>query len=174
MLEFKSENGRTFFMEEEDKACISVLASGYIITPNGDFISSSNDHGMSFGGFYYLLEGKNPIEEDKLHTMEAINKLGQLGYSLFLGTKRTTNNYQDMSLGFGVVYIPENITEDQKKYLKVLLETNCRRWNKEEKLLTIEYALITIEGKMHQISEDDFNNIINDNSKKYVKNNNKN
>lgn len=79
-----------------------------------------------------------------------------------------------MSLGFGVVYIPENITEDQKKYLKVLLETNCRRWNKEEKLLTIEYALITIEGKMHQISEDDFNNIINDNSKKYVKNNNKN
>lgn len=173
MLEFKSENGRTFFMEE-DKACISVLASGYIITPNGDFISSSNDHGISFGGFYHLLEGKNPIEEDKLHTMEAINKLGQLGYSLFLGTKRTTNNYQDMSLGFGVVYIPENITEDQKKYLKVLLETNCRRWNKEEKLLTIEYALITIEGKMHQISEDDFNNIINDNSKKYVKNNNKN
>ena len=174
MLEFKSKNGRTFFMEEEEKAFISVLANGYIITPGGDFISSSNDHGMSFGGFYHLLEGKNPTEEDKLHTMEAINKLGQLGYSLFLGTKRTTNNYQDMSLGFGVVYIPENITEDQKKYLKVLLETNCRRWNKEEKLLTIEYALITIEGKMHQISEDDFNNIINDNSKKYVKNNNKN
>ena len=174
MLEFKSKNGRTFFMEEEEKAFISVLANGYIITPGGDFISSSNDHGMSFGGFYHLLEGKNPIEEDKLHTMEAINKLGQLGYSLLLGTKRTTNNYQDMSLGFGVVYIPENITEDQKKYLKVLLETNCRRWNKEEKLLTIEYALITIEGKMHQISEDDFNNIINDNSKKYVKNNYKN
>ena len=106
--------------------------------------------------------------------MEAISKLGQSGHSLFLGTKRTTNNYQDMSLGFGVVYIPENITEDQKKYLKVLLETNCRRWNKEEKLLTIEYALITIEGKMQQISEDDFNNIINNNSKKYVKSNNKN
>ena len=174
MLEFKSKNGTTFFMEEEEKAFISVLANGYIITPGGDFISSSNDHGMSFGGFYHLLEGKNPTEEDKLHTMEAINKLGQLGYSLFLGTKRTTNNYQDMSLGFGVVYIPENITENQKESLKALLETNCRRWNKEEKLLTIEYALITIEGKMHQISEDDFNNIINDNSKKYVKNNNKN
>ena len=166
MLEFKSKNGKIFFMEEEEKAFISVLANGYIITPNGDFISSSNDHGMSFGGFYHLLEGKNPTEEDKLHTMEAINKLGQSGYSLFLGTKRTTNNYQDMSLGFGVIYIPENITEDQKESLKALLETNSRRWNKEEKLLTIEYALITIEGKMHQISEDDFNNIINDNSKK--------
>ncbi len=170
MLEFKSKNGKIFFMEEEEKAFISVLANGYIITPNGDFISSSNDHGMSFGGFYHLLEGKNPTEEDKLHTMEAINKLGQSGYSLFLGTKRTTNNYQDMSLGFGVIYIPENITEDQKESLKALLETNSRRWNKEEKLLSIEYALITSEGKMQEISEEHFNEIVNDNSKKYAKN----
>ena len=174
MLEFKSKNGKSFFIEEEDKSFISVLASGYIITQNGEFIGSMNDHGMSFGSFYYLLEGKNPNEEDKLHTMEAISKLGQSGHSLFLGTKRTTNNYQDMSLGFGVIYIPENITEEQKKSLQALLETNSRRWNKEEKLLTIEYALITIEGKMQQISEDDFNNIINNNSKKYVKSNNKN
>ena len=169
MLEFKSKNGTTFFMEEEEKAFISVLANGYIITPGGDFISSSNDHGMSFGGFYHLLEGKNPIEEDKLHTMEAINKLGQLGYSLFLGTKRTTNNYQDMSLGFGVVYIPENITENQKESLKALLETNSRRWNKEEKLLSIEYAIITSVGKTQQILEDNFYEIVNINSKNYVK-----
>ena len=114
MLEFKSKNGKSFFIEEEDKSFISVLASGYIITQNGEFIGSMNDHGMSFGSFYYLLEGKNPNEEDKLHTMEAISKLGQSGHSLFLGTKRTTNNYQDMSLGFGVIYIPENITEEQK------------------------------------------------------------
>ena len=151
MIEIKTKNGRTFFMEEEDKAHISVLASGYIITPNGDFINSSNDHGMSFGNLYYLLEDKNPNKENKLHTMEAICKLGKLGYSLFLGTKRTTNNYQDMSLGFGVVYIPENITESQKESLKILLDTNCRRWNKEEKLLIIEYALITSEEKIQQI-----------------------
>lgn len=169
MLEFKSKNGKIFYMEEEDKSLISILANGYLITQNGDFISSGIDHGMSFGGFYHLLEGKNPTKENKLHTMEAIIKLGQLGYSLFLGTKRTTNNYQDMSLGFGVVYIPENITEDQNESLQALLETNCRRWNKEEKLLIIEYALITSEGKIQQISEEDFNNIINGNYKKYVK-----
>ena len=101
--------------------------------------------------------------------MEAINKLGQLGYSLFLGTKRTTNNYQDMSLGFGVVYIPENITENQKESLKALLETNSRRWNKEEKLLSIEYAIITSVGKTQQILEDNFYEIVNVNSKNYVK-----
>lgn len=171
MLEFKSKNGTTFFMEEEDKSLISVLASGYLITQNGDFISSSIDHGMAFGNFYYLIEGKNPNEEDKLHTMEAITKLVQLGYSLFLGTKRSTNNYQDMSLGFGVVYIPENITENQKESLKALLETNSRRWNKEEKLLSIEYAKITSEGKIEELSEDNFYNIINGNSKKYIRNN---
>lgn len=169
MLEFKSKNEKIFYMEEEDKALISVLANGYIITKSGEFISSSSDHGMSFGSFYHLLEGNNPNEKDKLHTMEAISKLGQLGYSLFLGTKRTTNNYQDMSLGFGVVYISENITENQKESLKALLETNSRRWNKEEKLLSIEYALITSEGKMQQISEDNFNEIVNNNSKKYIK-----
>ena len=169
MLEFKNKNGITFFMEEEEKALISVLASGYIITPKGDFISSGNDHGLSFGGFYHLLEGKNPTVEGKLHTMEAINKLGQLGYSLFLGTKRTTNNYQERSLGFGVVYIPENITEEQKEALKSLLETNTRRWNKEEKLLSIEYAIISSDEKMHQISEEYFYDIANNTSKKYIK-----
>lgn len=34
MLEFKSKNGKSFFIEEEDKSFISVLASGYIITQN--------------------------------------------------------------------------------------------------------------------------------------------
>lgn len=172
MLEFKSKDEKTFFIEEEDKSLISILANGYLITQNGDFISSGIDHGMSFGGFYHLLEGKNPTEEYKLHTMEAISKLGQLGYSLFLGTRRSTNNYQDMSLGFGVVYIPDNITKEQKESLKSLLETNARRWNKEEKLISIEYAKITSDGKMEQLSEDDFYNIINVNSKKYVRQNN--
>lgn len=172
MLEFKSKDGKIFFMKEEDKSFISVLANGYLITPNGDFIGSSPDHGMSFGGFYHLLEGKNPTEEDKLHTMEAINKLGQIGYALFLGTKRTTNNYQDMTIGFGVVYIPESITKEQKEAVKSLLETNARRWNKEEKLLSIEYAVITTEGKMKQLAEDNFNDIINEISKRYVKQSN--
>lgn len=173
MIEFKSKTGRTFHMEEEDRSLISVLANGYLITLGGDFISSDLDHGMSFGSLYHLLEGKNPSEENKLHTMEAISKLGQLGYSLFLGTKRTTNNYQEMSLGFGLIYIPENMTKEQKESIKSLLETNARRWNKEEKLISIEYAIIRSDGKMEQLSEDDFNDIINGNSKKYVRQNNK-
>ncbi len=168
MLEFKSKNGKMFFLGEEDKTTVSVLANGYIITKDGNFIASSKDHGLSFGNFYHLLEGKKPYEEKKLHTMEAISKLGQLGYALFLGTERTTNNYQEMSLGFCLIYIPQNINSEQKESINLLLKTNHRRWNKEEKLIDIYPALITSEGKMEELSEDDFDNIINENTKKYV------
>ena len=62
MLEFKSKNGRTFFMEEKKKHLFQYLLM-VILSPGGDFISSSNDHGMSFGGFYHLLEGKNQLKK---------------------------------------------------------------------------------------------------------------
>lgn len=138
IIEVEKENGNKFFTRgDKEGKYISVLECGYIILKDGTFIILSNNHGESLTDFYVTYH--NIEKFTKLTTQDAVKALANDGFVIFLGTCR--NNINSVTdLGFAILYLLDNLTEEQIIACKKLLETNKRILNKNENKIRIEYG----------------------------------
>lgn len=118
---------------------ISVLESGYIILKDGTFVILGDDHGDSLTNFYLAYHG-NLTVKNKFTTFDAIPLLSNDGFVIFLGTKRNIVMHNTDNFGFGIIFFPKELTEEQKISCKKLLATNYQVLNPSLKKISIEYG----------------------------------
>lgn len=142
---------------------ISVLECGYVILKDGTFIILGNDHGESLTEFYAKYH--NVSIHKKMTTQDAIVALANEGFVVYLGTKRSYIR-EENDIGFAVLYLIKNLTEEQKISCKKLLSTNKKILNPNEKKLNIEYG----NGvDLLPYTEDKVREILSEKTIKYIK-----
>lgn len=133
-------NKRIYVNGDKTGNYISVLEAGYVILKDGTYIILSNNHGESLTDFYFLYHDALPKKEN-FTTYDAIPVLAHDGFVMYIGTKRdnrleqTGNNF-----GFALLYLPNELTEEQKIACKKLLDTNYQILNPTLKKVDIQYG----------------------------------
>lgn len=138
IISVKDVYGNDFLVRgDKEGKFISVLAPGYIILKDGTFILTSDNHGESLTDFYVSY---HKIPKAKyLTTQEAIKVLASDGFVVYLGTNRNSVRDGD-NFGFSVLYLNDDLTEEQKESCKKLLNTNKRLFHPDQTRVTIEYG----------------------------------
>ena len=157
--------GNFFKADVSNLIDITVLAAGYIITPDGEFIGieDDEDHGDKFS--CYLREYLKDNRFVGLITFDAALYLTQLGHIVYFGIKM-----EDMSgvyfqksgstKGLAVLYLPDDldvITSEQKQAVVKLLNTNKPIFGNHP---IIELVFYTI-GNLNPISEEELREFCN-------------
>ena len=138
IIAVKDLEGKTFYVGgDKEGKFISVLAPGYIILKDGSFVTVGSNHGQGLTDFYVNYHGVK--ERKRLTTQDAIIALAQDGLVVYLGTCRNyVNSVTD--LGFAILYLVDELTDEQKDACQKLLNTNRKVLNPNEKRLKIEYG----------------------------------
>lgn len=142
VIELRDSSNEIIFVNGDiDGTYVSVLACGYIIAKSGEFINLGKDHGESLSDFYYLYHYREGFSKKRLSTFEIIPKLVSEGFIVFIGSSKT-KVYSNLcsDLGFGLLLLPDELTEEQKKSCKKLLDSNRQVLNPQEKKIRIEYG----------------------------------
>lgn len=160
LIEVTSINGNKFYMIGDDGRFTSVLAAGYIILENGNFVTveDNQDHDDVFSYFisHYFDEEYMEYESGK-----AAIKLNQAGLPVYFGVKvkyipqimqsGSADNYNNQSeisrlnSGLGILSIPadKNLTNSQRVNMSKFLITNNKQTPKGvEKRLSLTYGNI--------------------------------
>ena len=119
---------------------ISVLESGYVILKDGTYVILGNNHGESLTDFYFSYHDEIPKRES-FTTYDAIPILSHDGFVVFIGTKREKRIEQNSNnFGFALLYLPNELTMEQKIACKKLLDTNYQVLNPTLKKVNIQYG----------------------------------
>ncbi len=124
----KNINDELFPFRVEDERFVSVLAAGYIITPDGEFIDvrDEEDHASVFSNYIRsYLDDTSRSDEDTIHALISLTKLNHIAY---MGIKmKDKKAEQSDNKGYGVMVVPDNmssLTEEQKRACLILRDKN--------------------------------------------------
>lgn len=142
MIEINNMMGNTFCVRGDiDGNYISTMEYGYVILKDGTFVILSEDHGNSLTDFYVAYTN-NQVKLKKMSTFDIIPLLSKEGLLIYIGASRKKNHLLvgDDSFGFGLIYLPEYLTDDQKMSCRKLVESN--RWitNSSREKINLEFG----------------------------------
>lgn len=177
MITLKDQYGQEFQMIGDDGRFVSVLEGGYIITPDGLFVTvkDAENHSEIFSD--YLSKYLNTPYQ-LYQSLEASMKLNQINHIAYFGVKTSdmktmygrehfykSDGSKTPVEGFSLMYLPplEMITDAQKSACLKLLETNHSRFRPEERLLDLQFgsAINNVE-----YSEEEIMNFLNTTKRK--------
>ena len=129
----KGVNDQNFTFRTMDRDSISVLETGYVITPDGHAVNveDKENHSVVFSNYYNTYTESSDKEAYDLFNVAL--KLTQLNHVCYLGIK--TSNGENID-GLGVFLLPENLeslTDAQSEMMKLLIDSNKSQYGYSEK-----------------------------------------
>ena len=134
----KSQNDNFFDFRVEEKDSISVLAAGYIITPEGKFVNvlDSEAHSNVFSNYLraYTEDIYRP-EEDTFHAIRSLTKLNHIAY---MGIKLGDPVFNSGdNQGYALLVLPDDLsslTNEQRHACLMLFECNKSIFSSSKKV----------------------------------------
>lgn len=151
---FQTLNHNSFDMEVCEPDDVSVLAEGYIITVDGSFLPiGKDDHAVAFSQYLKKYLEKESYYRDSTDAAYELCALGNVVYfGIRLGDRAVDANFNS---GYGVLILPEALSDFQEDSIACLLRTNKSIFGKRKKLeLKIAYFSKFADGT--PLNEDDF------------------